>query len=98
MIRYVLLDWAYDYASDQDFLTFWDVFPEKSGKAAAFNAWLAAKARGVEPEVMIAAAKRYNDDPRRDPNKTKYPQGWLNDERYLDSASGGNANGRFFDF
>jgi hypothetical protein len=61
------------------------VFPVKSGKPAAFKAWLAAKARGADPEHIIARAKAYRDDPNRDPNHTKYPQGWLNDERYNDA-------------
>lgn len=80
---------AYDYASDPEFLRFWDVFPEKSGKSAAFSAWLAARARGAAAEDIIAAAERYRDNPHRDPNKTKYPQGWLNDERYLDGQKQG---------
>ena len=76
---------AYDYASDLDFIRFWEVFPQKSGKPAAFKAWLAALARGADPEHVIAAAMAYRDDPRRNPDKTKYPQGWLNDERYNDA-------------
>lgn len=84
---------AYEYADDKDFLRFWDVFPEKSGKPAAYRAWLAAKARGADPEHVIRAAERYRNDPRRDPNHTKYPQGWLNDERYNDTAEAGNGSG-----
>jgi hypothetical protein len=43
-------------------------------------------ARGADPNVIIKAAERYRDDLTRDPEKTKYPQGWLNDERYADEA------------
>lgn len=79
---------AYDYGDDQDFLRFWAAFPERSGKPAAYKAWLAAIARGADPEFIITAAKRYADDPRRNPKHTKYPQGWLNDERYNDYPAG----------
>ena len=89
---------AYDYASDLEFLRFWDAFPQKSGKPAAFKAWLAALARGADPEVIIAAAAAYRDDPARNPGKTKYPQGWLNDERYNDQPEPGATRGRNFDF
>ena len=74
------------------------MFPVKSGKPAAFKAWLGARARGADPERIIAAAKAYRDDPQRNPEKTKYPQGWLNDERYLDEPATGNGRGRNFDF
>lgn len=84
---------AYDYGDDQDFLRFWSAFPEKSGKPAAYKAWLAALARGADPEFIITAAKRYADDPRRDPRHTKYPQGWLNDERYNDYPAGSEDSG-----
>lgn len=92
---------AYDYGSDKDFQRFWDVFPIKSGKPDAFKAWLAALARGADPEVIIAAAERYRDDPHRNPLKTKYPQGWINGERYNDepvTAGTGNWSGRHYEF
>lgn len=81
---------AYDYAGDQDFATFWQAYPVKSGKPAAYKAWLKALARGATAEHITAAAKRYRDDPRRDPEHTKYAQGWLNDERYNDEPDTGN--------
>lgn len=89
---------AYDYASDLQFLRFWDAFPVKSGKPAAFKAWLAALARGADPELIIARAVAYRDDPNRNPDKTKYPQGWLNDERYLDESPTGAKRERNYDF
>ena len=89
---------AYDYSADLDFLRFWDVYPVKSGKPAAFKAWLAAIARDAKPEHVIAAAIRYRDDPNRNPDKTKYPQGWLNDERYNDEPTTGTSRERNFDF
>lgn len=76
----------YGYADDPVFGHFWSVFPKKKGKPAAYAAWQKAIARGADPNVIIAAAERYRDDPSRDPGKTKYPQGWLGDERYADEA------------
>ena len=74
----------YDYDSDPVFGHFWSVFPKKKGKPAAYAAWQNALRRGADPNVIIKEAERYRDDPSRDPGRTKYPQGWLNDERYAD--------------
>jgi hypothetical protein len=76
----------YDYDSDPVFGHFWSVFPKKKGKPAAYASWQKALARGADPNVIIKAAERYRDDPSRDPERTKYPQGWLSDERYADEA------------
>ena len=65
---------------------FWSVFPKKKGKPAAYGSWQKALARGADPNVIIKAAEHYRDDPARDPERTKYPQGWLSDERYADEA------------
>ena len=88
----------YDYASDLDFLRFWDAFPQKSGKPAAFKAWRGALDRGADPEHIIARARAYRDDLNRNPAKTKYPQGWLNDERYNDEPPAGGVRERNFDY
>jgi hypothetical protein len=74
----------YDYDSDPVFGHFWAVFPKKKGKPAAYAAWQKAIARGADVNEIIKAAETYRDDPDRNPDKTKYPQGWLNDERYDD--------------
>jgi len=84
----------YDYDSDPIFNHFWSVFPKKKGKPAAYAAWQKALSRGADPNVIIKAAERYRDDPSRNPDKTKYPQGWLNDERYADEADS-DTGGRF---
>lgn len=91
----------YDYDSDPIFGHFWSVFPKKKGKPAAYAAWQKALGRGADPNVIIKAAEQYRDDPSRDPRHTKYPQGWLSDERYADESDAdgdGNASGRFYDF
>lgn len=78
---------AYDYATDPDFLRFWAAFPQKSGKPAAYDAWLKAIARGADPDSVITAAESYAASLGRNPRKVKYPQGWLNDERYNDEST-----------
>jgi hypothetical protein len=82
---------SYDYDSDPVFGHFWSVFPKKKGKPAAYAAWQKALARGADPNVIIKAAERYRDDPARNPDKTKYPQGWLGDERYADETDSASA-------
>lgn len=64
---------------------FWEVFPLKKGKGAAQRAWVKA-VKKTDPSVIIEGARRYAEDPKRDPAYTKYPQGWLNDERWGDAA------------
>lgn len=73
---------AEDYDSDPDFVRFWDVFPIKQGKVDAFKAWQSAVARGDHPELIIQAAAWFRDDPKRNPDATKWAQGWLNGRRY----------------
>lgn len=75
---------AYGYDADSKFGEFWHAYPIKKGKPNAFKAWQAALARGADPDVIIKAAQRYRDDPQRNPQMSKYPQGWLSDERYND--------------
>lgn len=74
----------YAYDADPKFVEFWEIYPSKNGKPNAFTAWQQALQRGADPDVIIKAAQRYRDDPQRNPQMTKYPQGWLNDERYND--------------
>jgi hypothetical protein len=73
-----------DYDSDPDFVRFWEAYPEKRGKFEGFKAWQAAIARGDDAELIIRAAEWFRDDPLRNPEKTKWAQGWLNNRRYKD--------------
>lgn len=77
---------AYGYDADSKFGEFWHAYPIKKGKPNAFKAWQQALARGADPDAIIKAAQRYRDDPQRNPQMSKYPQGWLSDERYNDQA------------
>lgn len=88
-----------DYDSDPGFVRFWAVYPEKQGKFEAFKAWRAAIARGDDPEVIIQAAEWFRDDPTRNPEKTKWAQGWLNNRRYKEQQQPRPraASGNFWD-
>jgi hypothetical protein len=66
-----------------DFERFWQTYPLKNGKSAAFKAFRKALRKAASSEI-IEGARRYRDDPNRDPGYTKYPQGWLNDGRWAD--------------
>ena len=71
------------------FNRFWEVYPKKAGKPQASDAFAKQVRDGADPETIIAGAKRYADflaggskgEFRPIP---KYPQGWLNGQRWLD--------------
>ena len=67
----------------EDFVRFWEVYPKKRGKDAALKAWHQAKKRADVADI-ISGAKRYADDPKRDPQFTKDPQGWLSAGKWAD--------------
>lgn len=69
---------------DLSFEAFWSAFPRKAGKADARKAWARA-IRRARPEDIIRGAIRYRDDPNRPDEFTKWPQGWLNGDRWLDA-------------
>jgi DNA-binding MarR family transcriptional regulator len=70
---------------------FWPVYPRHEDKFGASRAWSKA-IRIVEPEVIIAGARRYRDDPNRLAAYTKHPATWLNhqcwDDEPLPSRTG----------
>jgi hypothetical protein len=65
------------------FNEFWDVYPMKQGKKPARDAFARALKK-VDAQLIIEGARRYRDDPNRVDQWTKWPQGWLNDERWND--------------
>ena len=69
--------------ADALFDNFWAVYPLHKDKGHARLAFKAACKR-AHPDGTIAGALRYRDDPDRDPTKTKYAQGWLSGDRWLD--------------
>lgn len=71
---------------DVTFDEFWAVYPLRRSKAAAKAAWLKA-IKKADPAFIIAAAAAHRDDPARDPDYTKYPATWLNDECWDDEPT-----------
>jgi hypothetical protein len=70
-------------ACGEAFDAFWAAYPRRAGKLAARKAW--AKAVLVaQPDVIIAGAVRYRDDPNRDASFTAHPSTWLNQGRWAD--------------
>ena len=70
---------------DSSFEEFWKTYPRKEAKGTARRAWLKA-VRVAAPELIIAGATRYNEDPNRDPAFTAHAATWLNGERWLDGS------------
>lgn len=70
-------------AKTDRFDEFWKVYPKKAGKPAATKAWQKAIKR-ADPEKIIAAARVYAGTEAVQRGFIKYPQGWLNEERFND--------------
>jgi len=62
---------------------FWEVYPRRAAKAAAYKAWSKA-VLSASPEDVLAGAARYRDDPNREPQFTAHAATWLNAERWSD--------------
>ena len=65
------------------FLRFWELYPRKTAKAKAVEAWDKAM-RYAKPEEVLAGAERYANDPNRVDSFTAYPATWLNQHRWND--------------
>lgn len=70
-------------AYSPDYEAFWQAYPRRVGKKAAYAAWRQA-IREIDPGLIIAAAERYASDPNREPQFTAHPQTWLNQGRWDD--------------
>jgi hypothetical protein len=56
------------------------------GKAAAYRKWLRVVVdAGVDVDAVVDGALRYRNDPNRNIEFTKYPEGWLGDGRWEDA-------------
>lgn len=61
------------------FERFWAIYPRRVAKEAARKAWAKATERGVDPETLVMAARRYaGERAGQDPRYTKHPATWLN--------------------
>lgn len=67
------------------FEDFWAAYPRKVGKDGARSTWQTRiTKRGISPQKVIEAARRYADDPARNADFTAHPSTWLNQGRYDD--------------
>lgn len=73
----------------KDFEHWWEHYPRKTGKRKAFLAWKSAIKRATK-EQLIEGAKRYATDPNRTEQFTKYPEGWLARDGWLDEPIPGD--------
>ena len=65
---------------------FWNSYPRKLDKAKAFRAFRSALKR-AKFEDILAGVIAYRNDPKRDPDYTKYPATWLNNDAWENAAS-----------
>jgi hypothetical protein len=68
------------------FELWWKEYPRHEDKIAALRAWKRVVAGGVSEDQLREAAVRYRNDPKRDPNFTKFGERWLNAGAYLDDG------------
>lgn len=69
------------------FETFWAAYPTKKDKRRAYKAWKAATKRAT-PETIITGAKAYAHWCNQNPTVSiKYPEGWLNGDRWEDDLT-----------
>ena len=65
---------------------FWVSYPRKLDKAKAFRAFKSALKR-ARFEDILAGVIAYRNDPKRDPDFTKYPATWLNSDAWENAAA-----------
>jgi hypothetical protein len=68
------------------FNEFWNAYPRKLDKAKAFRAFKSALNR-AKFEDILAGVIAYRNDPKRNPDFTKYPASWLNADSWENAAS-----------
>lgn len=69
--------------ADAAFQEFWTAYPRKKAKPHALKAWKNALTKTSHQEI-IDGARRYRDDPYRQPAYTPHPATWLNREGWND--------------
>ena len=65
---------------------FWNAYPRKLDKGKAFRAFRSALKR-AKFEDILAGVIAYRNDPKRNPDFTKYPASWLNADSWENAAS-----------
>lgn len=71
---------------EAQFDEFWNAYPRKLDKAKAFRAFKSALKRG-KFEDILAGVLAYRNDPKRNPDYTKYPATWLNNDAWENAAT-----------
>jgi hypothetical protein len=74
--------------TEELFEEFWNAYPRKLDKAKAFRAFKSALTR-AKFEDVLAGVLAYRNDPKRNPDFTKYPASWLNADSW-ENAAGSN--------
>jgi hypothetical protein len=76
------------YAHDDDalFTEFWSCYPRKLDKAKAFRAFRSALKRATFEDIL-AGVIAYRNDPKRNPDFTKYPASWLNADSWENASA-----------
>ena len=69
--------------ASETFEDFWRVYPRKTDKGKARQAYVKALTK-TDPETLKAAAQRFKDLPGREAKFTPHPTTWLNGERWDD--------------
>lgn len=72
--------------TEELFTEFWNAYPRKIDKAKAFRAFKSALKR-TKFEDILAGVLAYRNDPKRDPDFTKYPATWLNNDAWENAAA-----------
>jgi hypothetical protein len=70
--------------TDPLFDEWYAAYPVHKARGEAEQAWAKAIREGADPQVLIAAAKRYSDEPQVLRGFGKYPATWLNKKCWLD--------------
>jgi hypothetical protein len=70
-------------SSSEQFDLFWNAYPRHEHKREAVKAWERAVKR-TDPGIIIAAARRYAEDPNRVQAFTAHPATWLNADAWED--------------
>ena len=68
------------------FEEFWNAYPKKVDKAKAFRAFKSALGRATFEDIL-AGVIAYRNDPKRNPDYTKYPATWLNGDAWENAAT-----------
>jgi hypothetical protein len=69
-----------------EFEEFWSHYPRKVDRAKAERAFRAALKRASFDEILFGVIA-YRDDPKRDPDYTKYPATWLNSDSWQNATA-----------